>query len=311
MRGKFLFNFSLKRPRKTNQGRCKLVLISCLLTATLLSPVTHANSVTQIKTISPQSAYDVSHHYFVTLLQKVLETTAAEYGHGQVVYSSQMEQGRALFELTRGSKLDVYWAGTSIKRERNLIPIRIPLLKGLLGFRASIIRKEDEEKFRKITSLAQLQELTACQGAHWPDSDILENAGMVVRRNPVYENMFQELSEGRCDFFPRGIHEGAGEVTARLAIYPNLTLFTDFVIYYPFPMYFFVSSNNPKLAERLTKGLEASIDTGELDLHLQSHPVTSQIFPIEQWREKHIFILENPLLPRYTPTQNNRYWIKP
>ncbi|WP_415894062.1 hypothetical protein ACMXYN_06740 [Neptuniibacter sp. PT8_73] len=310
MLSKFLSNFSTSTLRKAEQEQSNIFLIFLLLLIGLGLPA-HANQISQIKTIAPQSSYDVSHHYFVTLLQNVLETTADKYGHSQVVYSSQMEQGRALYELTKGSKLDVYWAGTSISRERTLIPIRIPLLKGLLGFRASIIRAEDEEKFRAITSIEQLRELTACQGAHWPDSDILENAGMVVRRNPVYENMFQELAEGRCDFFPRGIHEGAGEVTARLAVYPNLTLFTDVVIYYPFPMYFFVSAKNPELAERLTTGLEKSIDDGTLEHHLQTHPVTSRLFPMDQWKDTQIFILDNPLLPRDTPIQDHRYWVKP
>ncbi|WP_415905634.1 hypothetical protein ACMXYW_06470 [Neptuniibacter sp. QD48_55] len=310
MLSKFLSNFSTSTLRKAEQELSNIFLIFLLLLIGLGLPA-HANQVSQIKTIAPQSSYDVSHHYFTTLLQNILESTAAEYGPSQVVYSSQMEQGRALYELTKGSKLDVYWAGTSISRERTLIPIRIPLLKGLLGFRASIIRAEDEEKFKAITSLEQLQELTACQGAHWPDSDILENAGMAVRRNPVYEHMFAELAEGRCDFFPRGIHEGGGEVAARLAIYPNLKLFTDFVIYYPFPMYFFVSSKNPELAERISKGLEANIDSGSLDQHLQNHPVTSRLFPMKQWKDKQIFVLDNPLLPRNTPTENNRYWITP
>jgi len=309
--GHILFDFSFKRLKKASQYRLRKGLLLSFLSLFLFGNAATTNAVSQVKTIAPQSAYDVSHHFFVTLLQEILNNTSEEYGRSQVVFTSQMEQGRALFELTRSSRIDIYWAGTSIARERTLIPIRIPLLKGLLGFRASIIRAEDETKFENIASLAQLQNFTACQGEHWPDSDILENAGFSVKRNPVYEEMFQQLATGRCDFFPRGIHEGGGEVAARLAIYPNLKWHSDFVIYYPFPMYFFVSDKNPELAERITKGLEQAIDSGALDEHLQTHPVTSRLFPIDQWRDKQVFVLDNPLLPRDTPIENNRYWIKP
>lgn len=266
---------------------------------------------TELRTIPPQSDFDVSHNYFVTLLQMMLDNTASEYGQSNVTHVVRMEQGRAFYELKRGKIIDVYWAGTSIDREEEFTAIRIPLLKGLLGYRLSIIREDSQSNFQSIKNLKDLKKYTACQGRHWPDSDILENAGIDVRRGPIYELMFGQLAAGRCDFFPRGIHEGGPELTARRDKYPNLRLFSDTIVYYPFPMYFFVRKGNIDLAERLELGLERAIDSGEFDLLLEKHPITSKLFPLTQWGEKNIIAIRNPLLPRDTPITNSRYWVRP
>ncbi|WP_415895750.1 substrate-binding periplasmic protein [Neptuniibacter sp. PT34_22] len=266
---------------------------------------------TELRTIPPQSDFDVSHNYFVTLLQMMLDNTSSEYGHSNVSHVVRMEQGRAFYELKRGEIIDVYWAGTSIVREEEFTAIRIPLLKGLLGYRLSIIREDSRSNFQEIRSLEDLRKYTACQGRHWPDSDILESAGIAVRRGPIYELMFGQLAAGRCDFFPRGIHEGGPELTARREKYPNLRLFSDTIVYYPFPMYFFVRKGNIELAKRLELGLERAINSGEFDQLLETHPITSTLFPLTQWGEKNIIAISNPLLPRDTPVTNSRYWIRP
>jgi len=265
----------------------------------------------ELRTIPPQSEFDVSHNYFVTLLQMMLDKTEVEYGLTKVTHVVRMEQGRAFYELKRGEIIDVYWAGTSIDREEEYAAIRIPLLKGLLGYRLSIIRDDLQAKFQAINNLGDLRKYTACQGRHWPDSDILESAGINVRRGPIYELMFGQLAAGRCDFFPRGIHEGGPEFIARREKYPNLRLFTDTIVYYPFPMYFFVRKGNVELAKRLEMGLERAIDSGEFDQLLEKHPITSKLFPLSQWGEKNIIEISNPLLPKDTPITNSRYWIRP
>ncbi|WP_348245952.1 hypothetical protein, partial [Salmonella enterica] len=74
-----------------------------------------------------------------------------------------MNQGRAISLLAGGTELDVLWSMTSRRREAQLLPIRIPLLKGLMGYRVFIIRAEDEPWFRSLKELDQLRELTAGQ----------------------------------------------------------------------------------------------------------------------------------------------------
>lgn len=283
----------------------------CVVVWWLISFSQSLFAVDVIRTIPPQSEHDVSHHYFITLLKLSLEETVDEYGASEVAFTGHMEQGRALHELQRGRRLDVYWAGTSLQREQMLRAVRIPLVKGLLGFRISLIRKASEVAFNRIQNLDDLKRFTACQGEHWPDSDILEAAGIPVRRGPIYELMFRQLDAGRCDYFPRGLHEGVGEMEARKQKFPEMMIYPDLIIYYPFPMYFFVNRANIRLAQRLELGLNRIIDKGMFDHHLRTHRVTRHLFPLEKWREKSVIILDNPLLPSDTQMRDQRYWILP
>ncbi|MCX4029761.1 hypothetical protein H0A36_18915 [Endozoicomonas sp. SM1973] len=61
-----------------------------------------------------------------------------------------MTQSRAFLSL--GRQLDVVWSMTSIERETLFTPVRIPLLKGLLGHRIFIIRNGEEQRFEGIVS---------------------------------------------------------------------------------------------------------------------------------------------------------------
>lgn len=270
-----------------------------------------AQAVESIRVIPPQSDYDASHNYFSELLQLSLDLTSDEYGLAKIVYSTQMEQGRALLELKKGRELDVYWAGTTIQREQELMPIRIPLVKGLLGFRVSLIRSDRLNDFANVKNLSQLQKMTACQGLHWPDSDILEFSGIPVKRGPIYELLFRQLNAGRCDFFPRGLHEAFSEMKAREVKYPEMRLYSDIIIYYPFPMYFFVAPNQTQLATRIERGLNRAINRGYFLEHMKTHSVTSHLFPLEQWSNKRVIKLNNPFLAKDTPINNARYWFLP
>lgn len=265
----------------------------------------------QVRTIPPQSEFDVSHDYFIDLLKLALEKTTDEYGLAEVVFSLPMQQGRALHETKIGRLIDVYWAGTSIDREKELIAIRIPLVKGLLGFRMGIIRRDTQELFAHIQSLDDLKHYTACQGMHWPDSDILEAAGIEVIRNPVYEYMFKQVNGKRCHYFPRGVHEGVVEMEARAEAYPDLMLYRKLIIYYPFPMYFFVTPQRGELAARIEQGLQQAISDGSFERYMREHPTTSHLFPLKRWMNTTTILLENPQLPKDTPVDDERYWIRP
>lgn len=52
-----------------------------------------------------------------------------------------MEQERALVNLEHNDRLDVAWSMTSIEREQRLLPVRIPLDKGLFGWRIALLPK--------------------------------------------------------------------------------------------------------------------------------------------------------------------------
>ncbi len=92
---------------------------------------------------------------------------------------------------------------------------------------------------------------------------------------------------------------------------PELILYQDTILYYPFSMYFFTALKNTRLTQILTTGLEAAIDDGSFDQYIQSHPATKHLFPLKSWKNVNYIKLSNPFLPLGTDVYNERYWLSP
>lgn len=257
-----------------------------------------------------RDSHDTRIGYFVDLIEMAMKNTEDEYGQYTIIYSdNEMVQERAFAKLKNNKGISVSWGMTSIKREESFSPIRIPLIKGLLGHRICIIRREDREKFQNITSLDQLKQLVLVQGSDWPDTEILEYNGFKVHKMSVYENMFKMVSAGRVDFFPRGVNEPYEEVRIRPEL--NLIVDSNLLIKYVAPMYFFVNKENKVLAERLYKGLMIAIESGEFDEFFYNHATTKAIVDKAKMEERVIYEIENPILPPLTPINDKRLWYKP
>ncbi|MEZ5447954.1 MAG: hypothetical protein R3E89_02655 [Thiolinea sp.] len=175
--------------------------LSLVLAVLLLVSGAYAHATDVYRIRGPQSEFDTSHAYYAGLLKMALEATRAEFGDSQIVYQGNLNQAREMVELESGKLINVGMVGTSKEREKRLIPIRIPLNKGTLGYRLFIIHKDNQQKFDRIQTIEQLKKLSICQGSDWPDSDIMEAAGFTVIRNQDYESLFEQVSQKRCDFF--------------------------------------------------------------------------------------------------------------
>lgn len=262
-----------------------------------------------IRILGLQSPGEASVGYYQDLLQLVLNRTKADYGAARIELLQPPVLGDYRYLLMKQNFIDVHHFGTSPELERDLLPIRVPLLGGGLGWRGFIIRKTDRQAFRQIRQLSELKRLTACQGELWPDSDIMRAAGLKVMTAERHDQMLELLRRGRCDYFPRSIFEGPVEQKAFAAAYPDLEYNTSVLLHYPFPMYYFVNKNNKVLAERLFRGLDKLARSGELLAFLQAHPIAQQVFPLSQFSKSVVFHLDNPLLPAETPLQQKDYWL--
>lgn len=286
------------------------VLVCLLVLQRLCTMPLYADQVVRIT--RPQSNEDASFSYFSQLLQKALDKTVRQYGKALVVQSAfVMEQGRAEKNLAASEYIDVYWMGTSLSREQHLRAIRVPLLKGLLGYRGLIIRQADLALFQSEAFWATLKRYPLCQGMHWPDSDILQRGGFKVVRVARYEVMFSMLENQRCRYFPRGVHEGPAEAKARYNVTGAVVWFDQRLIYYPFPMYYFTNQKNEVLAQRIEEGLKQMVASGEFEHYMRHHPVSKHLFPLEQWPKRVAIQLSNPDLPADTETTDSRYWLVP
>lgn len=247
----------------------KIFLLCIILTSLFILSV-YASELKAEKLIirypRPESLKDVRHMYRVELLRLALEKTASAYGEYEIVYTeTQMTQSRALIELENNGVIDIIALPSNLEREKKFLPIRIPIMKGILGYRVFIINKSQKEKFRKVKSFADLKKLKAGAGHDWADVPILEHNGIPVEKGSNYEGLFKMLAADRFDYFPRGVNEAWNEIEARKDSLHGLMIEDSLALYYPFPVYYFLNKNNTETAKRIEKGLEYSINDGSFD----------------------------------------------
>lgn len=196
------------------------------------------------------------------LLIRALELTASEYGDYHFVRSSEMEQGRAIRALQSGG-MDIAVFAPNLERERTLLPVPIPVDKGLLGWRVCMIMPDRQQNFLKISSLNDWREsgLIIGQLNTWPDTEILRANKLLVEETAIYENLFKMLSKGRFDCFLRSVIEVEDEFKK----HPDFIIESHLLFYYPLPLLYFVTPSNPQLAQRVQIGLTRLIELGEYD----------------------------------------------
>ena len=264
-----------------------------------------AVDVLVVRHIQPEASYDNRNQYFLDMLRLALEKTKKTYGPFILqVTDKKMVQERALMSLEQGKELDVIWTMTTREREKQFLPIRIPLEKGLIGYRLFLIHKDDKEKFNSIQTLQQLIQLKAGQEEGWPDTQILRQNGLRVISVPDYDSLFRMLKKKRFDYFPRGVFE----IQSESSLHEELLIEDSLTIHYPAAIYFFVNKNNKQLAKRLEVGLRMAINDGTFQSLFLNQKSMRQALQLIKQSNRRLFQLKNPLLPLETPLQENGLW---
>lgn len=245
-----------------------------------------------------------------TLVADILKLALSKSGSGNGYQFQQLEErqteGRSMEMLKEGS-MSVFWAGTQIQYENELRPIRIPVLKGLLGHRIFIIRDGEQSLFDEVNSLQDLRQIPLGQGRFWGDTVVLKHASLRVVTPVKYESLFHMLEGGRFDFFPRAVHEPWSEVTARREL--NLTVENRLLLIYPFAMYYFVAKDNKQLASHIETGFRNAIDDGSYDQLFFAHPMVKDALQQAQLAKRVILRLENPNMHPDTPLDDRSLWL--
>ena len=268
----------------------------------LLSPVADA-ALWTITYPRPIDDTDARTEYPIALLKLALEKTGVNY---ELLPSDRiLLTGKALRQLRENREVNVVWSMTDTQREKDLLPIRIPIAKGLIGMRVFVINEEKKDKFAQVKSKGDLLKLTPLQGEEWPDTKILQANGFNVFTVPEFKQAYALLLQGKGDFFPRSVIEITAEMetAGRGSV---LQVEPDMALYYPTAMYYFVSKSNPTLARLIETGLERAIADGSFDdLFLSTHKTLLESLNMDSRR---IYTLENPFLPPNTPVGNKQLW---
>lgn len=277
---------------------------SLLLAAgALATGAASANSPLVVRVAKHEALQDPQIRYVLLLLRLAMERSGQKI---EIQPSrSVMVQSRALLELARPEpSLDVFWTMTNPEREQQLLPVRIPLDRGLLGWRLMLVRKAELERWSGVRTLEQLAALQAGQMNDWPDTAILRANGLKVQTGTHFESLFSWLAEGRFDYFPRSVLEIGLEALDHepqgLVIEPHLML------QYPAALYFFVAPARPQLHEQLSLGLEALVADGTLEKLWQAQ--FGDVIERYQLRARRLLKLHNPLMPASAPLARKNLW---
>ncbi len=130
------------------------------------------------------------HDFILATLKLVLDKSEIPYKMRPT--SIPMQQTRAMERLKDGKDVTIYWAGTSPEFETEFLPIRIPIMRGLLGYRLMIIRKDRQKIFDTIMTLSQLAPFMPDRVWAGPISKSLKMPACRSPRHPM--NMCSNLS---------------------------------------------------------------------------------------------------------------------
>lgn len=262
-------------------------LLKAALTACMFICFGFSAQATLVVTYPQQSFSD---GYPIALLKLALERS--ELANDFDLRESQLDvqQGRALMLLRKNVEVNVAWSMTSKDREQGLRAIKIPIYKGLYGYRIFLINEKKQPQFSSSLPLQKLQnDFVAVQANDWPDTKVLQQAKFNVLGVEQYESMFELLSKNRVDYFPRSILEIWRE--ERRYRTHGITVEKNLALSYSAYVFFFVHPQNTRLGDAIETGLRAAIVDGSFDILFNS--IEGNAIIKSALEKRTIFPLEN------------------
>lgn len=247
--------------------------------------------------------------YFVNLLKEALEHTKDQGAYTVKSAETTLGTARMIDAITEDSgEVSIMTRGSNIDEEKKLLPIRIPLDRGLLGYRIFIIRQQDLAKFAAVNTVDDLKKLRPGQGSRWPDATILDKAGFKVVRGYYAPGLMRMLNEERFDMFPRATWEAPENLKLQGKDLPDLVIEPTLALFYPYPRIFMVSrkGSGPELAARIETGLRKMIADGSFDKLFNDN--FGPFIESTKLRERKILRIDNALISPETPFDDKSLW---
>lgn len=242
----------------------------------LLVAIFFSSNVTAVDVVKinvGDSALTINASYKREILHAAMSVTINTYGPYKLISKDRNNASskRAVIDLETGKNINVYFAVTNEKWEKSTIPIKIPIRKGITSYRLLLVHKNSLDSFLNITTLDQLKTKTVGLEQSMTTYGYMKSLDFNVFDVADYDSMFKMLEAQRFDFTPRTVNEIYEEMDVKSHLFNELVILPGLALYMPSTTYLFVSKSEPRLAERLSKGLEIIIKTGKLDEIFNSH----------------------------------------
>lgn len=209
----------------------------------------------------PTSGKDRRIAYYIELLELVMRKSGVAFD--MKPFATPMVGARVVQALADQQGLTVCWIARQKELDERLLAVPHELDHGILGTRLLLIRARDRAAFGRIRTLEQLRRRSAGQQRDWLDTLILRANHLPVVPAALYASLFEMLAAGRFDYCPRGV----GEIWAEAQQYASLDLIVEptLALRYPFETRFYVSRDNPALAQALDQGLKVAQSDGSME----------------------------------------------
>lgn len=230
--------------------------------------------------------------YHIDLLRLAARHSSTPFDIKPVCRDHPTEEGRMAL-LRDGSEINLTFFGTSAIHEEQLAAVYFPVFLGTTGLRVFVTRSDTRNRLKDVTTLANLQQFSFGQERRWPDTAILEYNGLRVV-DARYRYLHKMMMAGRFDIYPRAYWEAASELDWIHETVPSAVLVDGLALYYPMPIFFFVSPNQKDLHDAIFDGLIRAHAAGDVLKLLHTHPQTGRLFEQMPIEDLHVINLINP-----------------
>ena len=231
------------------------------------------------------------------VLNAIMKATEPDWGAWQIQESLDDYPGdeESMAFAEKGQDLLVTVAGNQKFRKDEVIMIPHPITKNLLGYRVLIIREEDAELFGQMSNASDLKKLRHGIPLTWCDAEIFRHNRYNVLEEGSFDDIFERLQSGRVDYIAFGANEVLGVYNSMASRYKGLIIEKNILLFYQFPLVFYVNPQVPRLAKRIEDGFQKISSTGKLDSIFNHH--YGNIVEQLNLNNRVLFTLDNPLIP--------------
>ena len=244
--------------------------------------------------------------YFIELLSQALARSGKPY---KPVMSVRGATHARQMQMVVDGLIDVLWDAPGPEVDKRLIPIEIPIDKGLIGWRIFFINAEDQALFAKVTTEAQLKKIPLGQVKYWHDTSILKANNFNLVETPSYTGTFKMLTSKRFNYFPRSIAEIWDEEINQQSMLTNVVIEQHLVLQYPIAYFYHVNKNNTVLAQDIQRGLESMLRDGSFDKLFQQY--NGDFIAKANLKNRHVIRVKNPFMSDKTYRKFEHFWFNP
>ena len=257
----------------------------------------------------PESDGDLRYAYHWRVLKAALDATSVQWGTYEMRPATYMNEARQLTEMqSKSGRINTLLLDSTAELQQKLLPVRLPVDKGLLGYRVFLIREADQAQFDRVTSLADLKQFRVGQGEGWSDVQVLKAAGLNVVTGKSYPGLFGMLENGRFDVFSRGVTEVMEELGQFGSKHPKLAIEKTLMLYYPMPVYFWFprGENGALRAKRIDEGMRIILANGRLNEMFDAE--FGEVVTKLNLKHRRLLRIGNPFLP-FGPAFADPKWL--